>query len=774
MKFLLFDLNAIATYVGDSTLQSVEYLQGDRLVQHFCGKLNSEIFEGTVVEYTDDGIIFLGKATADTSESKDNVGHPILCYDLTQCNIMSEHNNSTLLTIFQKSFRTALKIWNKQPFSFSERIHGSKSILFPFVFPDPRRLVIERSINVLQMDKRGISFPLLAYKYNAEEPSAVEDTVKTQVIKAAGKLYASKYYELQRKLSEEIYHMETDSSSSALYHFKACAPVGRNDFIFWPYEQQYCNLTNVQKEVVDSDDLTAPLRVDGAAGTGKTMSLLMRAYRLLLKYEQAKSPFRIIFFTHSQSTCQRNLSIFKLYEHGELFLDENSQQCIQFVTLLDFCANFTNLPIDTLVDRDAGDAKSYQLMLIENVVQKFKDNNVIRTYRPILSSGMQDVLDSSKTSPSVLYAMLQHEFSIQIKGRTDSRIDTYYEIPPIANGLPCSTKKDKEFVFLIFQQYQEELKTMGSFDVDDVTLEALSHLNAPVWRRERVKSGYDYILVDEMHLFNINEQSVFFYLTKDTSQKDIPICFALDYSQAIGDRGDIDNDDLDAKFGRVLRKKRYQTVFRNSPEIAHFCASLIASGTLMFLKNFSDPYRDLQSSFTHEEEKRSERPILYLYNNDEDMIKSIRTHVCGIVKDLQCKHEDIAVITFEDSLLSDEGFSNMRELTSMDFIRLDSNRSDLIDQKKDKKCILTSPYVINGLEFKAVILLGVDEGRVPQTMGTSDISQHFIKYSAYNLLYLSASRAKYRLTLLANRLKGYSSCLEHSIRSGNLDIPSSD
>ena len=81
------------------------------------------------------------------------------------------------------------------------------------------------------------------------------------------------------------------------------------------------------------------------------------------------------------------------------------------------------------------------------------------------------------------------------------------------------------------------LQSQGTFDVDDVTIEAISHLNAPFWRRKRQNDGYDYIMVDEMHLFNLNEQSVFHFLSKDISSKEIPICFALDYSQAIGDRG---------------------------------------------------------------------------------------------------------------------------------------------------------------------------------------------------------------------------------------------
>ena len=61
MKFLLFDQSAISEYVSISTLQSVEYVQGNRLIQHVRAELNSEIFENTVVEYTKEGIIFFGK-----------------------------------------------------------------------------------------------------------------------------------------------------------------------------------------------------------------------------------------------------------------------------------------------------------------------------------------------------------------------------------------------------------------------------------------------------------------------------------------------------------------------------------------------------------------------------------------------------------------------------------------------------------------------------------------------------------------------------------------
>lgn len=44
------------------------------------------------------------------------------------------------------------------------------------------------------------------------------------------------------------------------------------------------------------------------------------------------------------------------------------------------------------------------------------------------------------------------------------------------------------------------------------------------------------------------------------------------------------------------------------------------------------------------------------------------------------------------------------------------------------------------------------------------------EHAAYNLLYLTSSRAKYRLLILGSSLNGISSCLEHSIESKYLDV----
>lgn len=768
MKYLLFDMAAVSVYVSRNSLQSVEYAQAKRFIEHIRGKLETEQFENTIIEYCEDGIIFSGKNPEGPISSQDKEGHNIFCIDNANCDIIKE-NDAALLLILQKIFRTALKIWNHMPFSSSsERMSGSKSIVFPFIYPDPRRIVIERSSKLLQLENRGIGFPLFAYNYTKEDAGS-EETVKTTVLKLAGKQYSSKYYELQNKLAQVPSQEEKNKDKEAMRLVDANRNVGREDFIYWTYEKQYMNLTESQKEIVDYPKYDSPLRIDGAAGTGKTMSMIMRAYKMLSENKASNMPISIVFFSHSRSTNYRNLLAFSNYEHSENYLKDSSVQHIRFTTLSEYCASVSSISQSSLLEIDAGEAKTYQLMLIEEVVNSELSRKKIKTIKPLLSEEMQEVLDSNRTSPNALYAMLQHEFSVQIKGRTDSTIDKYYELKPIPNGLPCHTKKDKEIVFWLFSQYQEKLEQLGSYDTDDVVLQALSWLNAPIWRRERNEKGYDYIFADEMHLFNVNEQSVFHYLTKSQHQKEIPICFALDYSQAVGNRGDVTSDYSETAFG-TPQSKNYKTVFRNSPDITRFCMSIAAAGVLMFDQCFSNPYYETQSSFSQDEERLCEKPSLYLYDSEDDMIQALKNHISRITKELQCKSKDIVIIAFDNNHYCKDGIIRIEKLAGVNLVSLVEHQPDCRKQLSSGEYYIASPYDVNGLEFQAVILLGVDEGTIPQTAGTSDISQHFIKYSAFNLLYLTSSRAKYRLTLLCNRLKGISSCLEHSIESDYLEV----
>jgi len=752
----MFDRDAISVLIGDTHFQSVEYNEGKRFAEHLAGDITSERISNLIVSFENDGVIF-SKVNSDIKSK-----HYLFCVDLTTCEILKERASlSTLLGVMQKAFRTTIKIWDRKPFSSSERINRSKSIIFPFTMGDKRRIVIERSNNLRSIESKCVKNPLLAYKYNDEDPRSMEDeNVDVTILELAVNTYVKKIKKIQKKYEEKDGSVVKSKSKRLLKYVTTNEQVGRKDFKFWTFDDQYRHLTRPQKEVVDNLDINAPLRVDGAAGTGKTVALIMRAYKILEDRRVKGERIKIIFFAHSDSTCQRNKEMFECYQpHGFEYTRGEGKQSIVFITLLEYCRKFIKIPQGSMIEEDAENAKTYQLMMIQKAVEECMNKNIWKTYRSVVSKGIKDLFEDDD-GLNVLYTLLQHEFSVQIKGRTNGTIDEYKELEPIQNGLNCRDENDKKFIFRIYKFYQEQLKELGVFDVDDVIIDALSRLNAPIWRRTREQDGYDAVFVDEMHLFNINEQNVFHFLTKDYSQKQIPICFALDYSQIIGDRGDLSREYISKTF-KNIKTTQFETVFRNSPQIADFCAAVAASGTLMFQNAFLNPYPNIiTSGYTNLEADKFAIPELYMYKDDEAMLEGLKGHIKKIKSEMQCKDDEIAIVVFEEKYLRDEGLKKINNILSRH------------DKKKDcdmKEGVIVSPYDVNGLEFKAVVLLGVDEGRLPQKTGVNDISIHFIKYSAYNLLYLTASRARYKLILLGSEMNGISSCLKYAIESKRVE-----
>ena len=186
---------------------------------------------------------------------------------------------------------------------------------------------------------------------------------------------------------------------------------------------------------------------------------------------------------------------------------------------------------------------------------------------------------------------------------------------------------------------------------------------------------------------------------------------------------------------------------------------------------YRDPYDIAASGFTQQEEAVCDIPRLYMYSNEEEMIESLKGHVDRFKQETQCKNYDIALISFEDTLLIPQNVEKLSSLLGKKMYVLKNRQTSSLSRsiKTDDPIILSDPYNVNGLEFKCVILFGVDEGRLPQNTGVSDISANYIKYIAFNQLYLASSRAKYRLILIGNSLHGVSSCLQYALESGKLE-----
>lgn len=773
MKYILFDESAVEYFVTNSECQSTDYLKGKELIEIILENSSERnVFKDINIVKTDHGLLFIGKAKSTK----------ILVIDLTTCKLLNVEKNypENILVVLQKTFRASMRFWNRLPFINAERVNNSKLVVFPFPYNynnnDNKRIVLEREPKSRRLEKRGIKSPILAYKYSVESvmPGSKE-IVDVNVLDDAGEDYISVRNTIGNYSKPNDIVQEGNSGFDDI---SISTTVGNEGFKYLTYNVQYSKLTINQKKVVDCDNNNLPLRITGAAGTGKTTSMLLRAYKLLLNAKDQNKPYKIIFFAHSESTKFELIEAFKLLDMQNEFLDSEYDQTIEFITLFAFCKRFRNIKDIQVLDDDATDAKEYQLMLIENALEEIMDQDY-KAYKLYLSQELRTLIEN--TSKYILCVMLQHEFSIQIKGRADGVFENYCKLTSLKNGLPLvelksdllskeEQCKDKEFVYKIYQQYQKSLETSAVYDVDDIVIEALLGLNAPIWRRKRATSGYDYIFVDEMHLFNLNEQNTFHYLTKDIDQQKIPICFAIDYSQTIGDRGDLTDSYIERELSsdNVIE---YNTVFRSAPQIVELCASIIASGALIFQASFRNPYKSTpQNSSTYNEMSDFYMPELIMYNDEQNMILGLKELCDQIVKKLQCKNHKIAIITFDEDYLTEEKSKLIRSVIGRNIYVLNGRNYSAVNDnvKKNDSIILTSPYNINGLEFDAVILLGIDGKRVPATEGVADIGKNFLKYKAYNMLYLAVSRAKYKVYMIGNQQNGESECIKHSLASGTI------
>lgn len=755
IKYILFEKSAVKLLVNNTALQSIEFPLSVSFINFLREENNELSLKDIVIKKDKEGIYFCGNELSKT----------FLTIDIEKSKLLELTNDYELLIILQKSFRFALRFWNKQAFTNSERIIKDKTAIYPFPFSvrSSYRIVIARNPIDKRLEPRGIKDSLFAYKYGDEDIASLSNnTPDLANFRKSGEGYLDIIQEARREFLEQKKKIsETEIDEHSIHIFASENMVSSSEFKFMNFDKQINNLTLSQKNIVYCTDYHSPIRVEGPAGTGKTAALILRAIKMLKDATEKDEELSIVFFTHSKSTesaVQHMISQLAT----EKWLMENNSQRILITTLQEYCMQYIGLKETQIIDLDASEAKQNQLLLIDEAFQKLR-GSVLSTYKPLMSEKAITFFENEDINKIVI--MLQHEFSIRIKGMAECDIDRYKKLSNLDNGIPLEVEADKDFVFRIFREYQQMLEILSVYDTDDIILEASARLNGPLWRRARIKDGLDYLFVDEMHLFNLNEQQVFHYLTKDVNQEIIPICFALDYAQVIGERGNISENYIEKNLsnGQTLQEE-LSTVFRSSQQIAELCASITASGALLF-QSFINPYKFCESGFTAKEEELCETPTLIMYENDLEMKASLEKHIKSLTNKYKCSPCDIALIFFDEEML----FENYRVSVGKYPVTYIDGREQHICNYERTNVVCSLPEYINGLEYKCVILVGIDDGRVPQT-GIYDISSNFLKYSALNKLYLCCSRAQFNVTMLGTKTRGISSCLEHSIANKTLHV----
>jgi len=743
MNYLFITLDAIEQFVSTRQFQSSEYSESKMLYDTLQGKTASWNYSKINLHHSSNDSLFFF-----TEKINRNSG---ILFDFSSFDAFKQNSPDKVITLFQKTLKYAIRYFKILPLAPCEKIipDTNTTIVYPFPFTatkDVYKVLVDRnSSKHNRSDKNFLTVFYSGIESNGHKVQYTNLNKAVEILKTLNfKQAISQPTTTESTILGSIFLENIDLSIDA--------KIGFNN---WKYY-----LTEKQSEFVNKE-ISGPERLEGAAGTGKTLTMILRCINLIRKKIEISEDYHIVFITHSLSTKNQIIDII-INNDPEIarFIctDEDSTGMLLVTTLQEWCIKYLGADIaDTeYLDRDARDSKELQKMYIAEAFSKVKQFD-IETYKKICSSSFISFLD--KTNEDSLIEMLQYEIAVIIKGRAGSDIEKYKAIERPQYSIPCSNDNDLNLLFLIYREYQSSLEASGQYDSDDIILTALGQLNTPIWKRRRNKEGSNVCFIDETHLFNLNELSIFHYLNRDNAKNNI--VFAIDKSQAIGERGIMDDTMYEILKIEKLKDEshKFGTVFRSSPYIIDLAFNILSSGATLFT-NFENPLNYSISNFTEEDEQKSTKPRYHFFENDEEMIKNTFIEAEQYVKTYNASKSKVLIIASTDMLFSQLERYAQENRKPCEIIKSRGDSFAIRSASTSNKFVIGGIDYVGGLEFDAVIIIGVDNGRIPPSKELDRDSYHFLNYAWHNRLYVAITRAKYSLLLLGDKNRGMSTLLE--------------
>lgn len=761
-RFIVLDAKSVAELVQTRDLQTVEFPNGRTLGLMLCGKLPATSFSSRVQALAANRGLFLLCPT----EHSNN----LLVMDVEAAPLFEKVDERDALFVFQRVLRFAAKRWNRMSLSASERIipNSTKGVVFPLPIAthSSYRITIELAPDARRRTQRAKGEELLVYRAGTDPgPGPIEEASPTNFRRALESLGAAR---TALESSGTIASRQNEQSPALAITRLLSGPTSFS-LESATIDEWLPLLTDAQVSFIRSE-VTSPHRLEGPAGTGKTLSLVLKCIYHLREAAKSGIEHKALFIAHSESTRRAISELFEPeFQKGSISADGVlSAQSIQIRTLHSYSSEILHTEISEgeFLDKDAFESKQTQLLYALEALEEVLATE-LPTHRRMMSDSFLRYLDTE--DKWLIAQMLQHEISVKIKGRADEDEAKYRRLDRLAYGLPVATDGDKVFAFLAFKAYQRRLEASGQFDTDDVVLSALSQLNTPIWRRRRAKEGFDSLYIDETHLFNLNELSVFHRLTR--SEDRFPIVYSADVSQSLGDRGWTDAL-LDEAFVRVTggavitEATKLKAIFRCSPDIVNLAFSVTSAGATLFT-NFHDPISSASSAFTQDEEGRCAPPVYRFVRSDEDMFREALQRADELSSEMRCTKSDVAIVVFGEELFAEFERFCRNGNKPVEYVK---QRGDMALVQKARvagKFVASTPDYIGGLEFAAVILLGVDKDRMPPRI-PSDFadSQNFVSYASHQRLYVAITRAKYRVEIFGLKTRGPSTLLQSAVIAG--------
>lgn len=525
--------------------------------------------------------------------------------------------------------------------------------------------------------------------------------------------------------------------------------------IDWTYEQwisSESSLSDIQRHILESDIiLKQPIRIIGAAGTGKSLLMQLLAIRRLKQAQISNTNVTILYLVHNSEMQNTVWNRFETLGATE-FLIGDIPQILKITTLFEYCCNELKLEESTIIDKDAFQTKIYQ----KDIVNECLSEEFLTNPNVVDESDLLYKIKESKDLKDVFADLISNEIGIGIKGRDLSKDRKKYidSERPLTRFHGVLSEFERGFVFDIFEKYYEKIfETDGVLDSDDIAITFLSNLRTPLWEMKRKTQGFDYIFVDETQLFNQNERQIFKFLHKRNSTH-VPIVIALDEAQEL--RGS-----SIAGFGLLgiedLKNQTLPEVHRCTPSILELAFFTISRTTDLFGPDFPDFTKNTTTLISNEN-SLAKFPRLVTRSESSSISKTILKEVRSLRK---ANIRQIAIIIHADRYWN--------EITEF-FIKEDL--PTVIAQKRGEFLSPDSPVVyiskpesIGGQEFGAVICVGLEYGIIPPLVNGHAGLSETLEQQSLREMYLAFTRAKYQLIIVNSKHSSPTAIIQQAVEN---------
>lgn len=516
------------------------------------------------------------------------------------------------------------------------------------------------------------------------------------------------------------------------------------------YEQR---LNREQREFVDRPH-DRPVRLRGAAGTGKTQSMVVKCLRDLYADVDANKTFA--FLTHSSALAhtvvrgmlhaldptERWTSLKSPYEQPRLWIG----------TIYELAQEKLGYEKKGLrpLSLDGRDGREYQRILIDQAIdQVVKDPRIVFDLFP----GCRDFQDRlvNRGEDATLIDELMNEFACVLD------LESIKKDTPEANRyarnfrelwqMVLPTEAHRRVVLEIHDIYRALLRKEKMLSMDQMIADFDRYIGTHEWGALRERDGFDLVFVDEYHYFTRAEAMLLHNLFKTRAQVSgrWPLLMAYDIKQGTNDvaiSGGLERFRNPGVGESVLTELKQ--VYRSTPQITAFLRDLDASFPAMDLEGEYATY------VAESQQDDGETPALTVYDTDINLVDSVFEQATRVGRDIEGGGSQVAVLCLNEAL-----FDKIRVAGRVrdKFVPI-TTREDLKELRYAKqKCVFSMPEFVAGLQFHTVFLIHADSADYDEDQGQGTRRRYVSR------VYLGASRAARQILISSSKEHGGASQL---------------